>query len=485
MSVDQHHPDTGIPAQTGITVRLVPEFAKSLSTNLQSAPTSGSQPPTQRAGLLFGTIENDLITVQAFRRFAFWDALQSNSPSTDAELSGLELIGWCCARDGGTELLPREVQFHNRHFPRSTDLTLILNAERERGLLLELFARTSNAALSMQHFCLGSLHLSAETPITEPIDVHLEEKNNGDDLAGSQPAAPDISTLPANTIALLPGAPSRKTNGLLWLVSAALCVLAIGMTFAWAHARRQYLALTRDSQSVIGRIPPTSGLRMQAEGSGGGVVLSWNHNAPALRAAKQGILHIHDGSTQRTIYLDPSDLANGSIVYRPESIEARFRLELLGDHGSPLSNDVQAFGGMKSTIATDSPKTAVDAPGVIQTPNHTNRETHESAPVRTAAVSAGPETAANYVPARALKQPLPDTKLFAVPDIPEGAEVDVQVRIDENGVVIEARVKNGIKDNDLLRSAALEAAKQWIFEPAKIGGKNVASEHLIAFQFHP
>jgi TonB family protein len=100
-------------------------------------------------------------------------------------------------------------------------------------------------------------------------------------------------------------------------------------------------------------------------------------------------------------------------------------------------------------------------------------------------VSAGPETAPNYVPARALKQPLPDTKLFAVPDIPEGAEVDVQVRIDENGVVTEARVKNGTKDNDLLRSAALEAAKQWIFEPAKIGGKNVASEHMIAFQFHP
>src|SRR5205085_2244072 len=99
MSVaDQYPGDCRIPVECGVTVRLSPEFAGSLSTDVQGASLPGSPPPTQAAGLVFGTTENDFITVRAFRTFAFWDALQSNSPSAEAGLNGLELIGWFCAR---------------------------------------------------------------------------------------------------------------------------------------------------------------------------------------------------------------------------------------------------------------------------------------------------------------------------------------------------------------------------------------------------
>jgi hypothetical protein len=40
---------------------------------------------------------------------------------------------------------------------------------------------------------------------------------------------------------------------------------------------------------------------MQAEDIGDGILLSWNRNAAAARSVKQGILHIQDGSEQRTI----------------------------------------------------------------------------------------------------------------------------------------------------------------------------------------
>jgi TonB family protein len=481
MSVaDQNSGDGGTPRQIGVTVRLLPEFTNTLSTALRGVPMSESRPTSEQAGLLFGTTEKDLITVRAFRSFALWDSRQNSSATTDPELSGLELIGWCCVRHGSMGLLPRAVQFHNRHFPRATDLILILNAERP-GLLIELFARSSTAPLSLQHFRSGSFQSRAETPVTQPIEVKLEEKSAGDDLAPSQPATPFTSMPPANTVALLPVAPLPKTNQLLWVISAALFVLAVAMALGWGHTREQYLALTRESPSVIPRNHPTSGLRMQAEPSGDGALLSWNHNASAVQSAKQGILHIHDGSEERTIYLDPTDLANGSIVYKPQSSGAKFRLELLGEHGFPLSNDVQTFDGTKSTVATDSSKTAVAVAGVPEALKHANGEPHKSA---SSAAAALPENLPNYIPARALKQVLPDTKLFAVSEIREGAAVYVQVRIDENGGVIEAHVKNGTNDNGSLRSAALEAAKQWIFEPAKVGGKNISSEHTIAFQFH-
>jgi TonB family protein len=481
MSVADQDPAEGILRQIGVTVRLLPDFTNTLSTALRRVPISESRPTSEQAGLLFGTIEKDLITVRAFRSFALWDSRRNSSASTDPELGGLELIGWCCVRHGSVGLLPRAVQFHNRHFPRATDLMLILNVG-QAGPLIELFARISTAPLSMQHFRWGSFQLCAETPVTQTIDLTLEEKSAKDDLAASHLATPVTSIPPANTAALLPVAPEPKTNQLLWVISAALFVLAVAMGLAWGRTREQYLALTRESQSVIRRNPPLAALRMQAEASGDGALLSWNHNASAVRSAKQGILHIHDGSEEHTIYLDPTDLANGSIVYRPQSSGAKFRLELLGEHGSPLSNDVQTFNGIKSTVPSDSPKTAVLVAGVPEA--RTSREPHIPAATPAAALSVPPDNLPNYIPARVLKQVLPDTKLFAVSDIREGAAVYVQVRIDENGGVIEAHVKNGTNDNGSLRSAALEAAKQWIFEPAKIAGKNIPSDHTIAFQFH-
>jgi TonB family protein len=185
---------------------------------------------------------------------------------------------------------------------------------------------------------------------------------------------------------------------------------------------------------------------MQAENSGDGLLLNWNRDATAMRSAKQGILHIQDGPEQRAIYLDPSDLANSSIVYRPDSNDASFRLELLGEHGSTESNSVRAPDGLRATSAQS------------------------------------PEALEGYVPARASKQVLPDKKLFASWNDREETRVDVQVRIDENGHVQEAHVKDG-GQSGLLRNAALDAAKHWIFEPAKRDGKNIPSDHTIEFQF--
>jgi hypothetical protein len=490
MSVADHNPaESIVPPQTGVTVRLTAEFTNALDTALEGGPTSGAASRAQGAGLLFGTTEKDLITVRACRSFALWDSLQNNSPTTDRELNSLELIGWYGARQGGIGFLPRDVQFHNRHFPRTTDLMLIVNAEREQGPVLELFMRTSRGPLSTEHFLHSSVQLCGAAPLTQPIDLNLVdlnlvEKSDGDESAVPETVAVAPATPPANTIALRPATASRETNGLLWVVSAALLVVAIGMTFAWTHARRQYFALTRESQSVMGRIGPASGLRMRAEESGDGALLSWNHNASAVRSAQQGILHIRDGSEQRTIYLDPSDLANGSIVYRPQSSNANFRLELLGQHGSPLSNDLQTFKRIKSAAGPEISESAVRVADAAETPTRWHRETHGSASTAPAAVSLEPETLPNYVAARALKQVLPDTKLFAVSEIREGAEVDVQARIDEKGVVVEAHVKNGTNDNGSLRSAALEAARQWVFEPAKMDNRNIPSDHTIAFQFH-
>jgi TonB family protein len=360
----------------------------------------------------------------------------------------LEWIGWCYVRsDESTGFLERDAQFHNWHFPRETDLLLVLKPE-EQGVSIELFARSSNAPLSSQQYRYGSLRVYPETPANPPIEVKLEARNNIDDFT---------RTVPANTSALAQAAPSPRNNKLFRLLSATMFVFALGIPFGWAYIRAHYLALARDSQSVLGSTPTGPGLRIRVESSGNAVLVSWDRNATLVQSAKGGILRIDDGPLHRDINLEPSDIENSSIVYRPGSNDAKFRLELRGDHGSAVSNTVRVLDGSRS------------APN----PDITG--------------DAGLETIASpaYVPPKALKRVSPNTKSFDPSNVQEGTEVDVQVRIDEQGRVVEAHVKSGTNDNDLLRSAALEAAKQWIFEPAKSHGKNIPSDHTVAFQFHP
>src|SRR5205823_5242848 len=54
----------------------------------------------------------------------------------------------------------------------------------------------------------------------------------------------------------------------------------------------------------------------------------WDRQALAIRTAIRGVLTIVDGSYTKTVELDPTQLQTGSVVYRHNSGEVRFRLEV-------------------------------------------------------------------------------------------------------------------------------------------------------------
>jgi outer membrane biosynthesis protein TonB len=67
-----------------------------------------------------------------------------------------------------------------------------------------------------------------------------------------------------------------------------------------------------------------------------------------------------------------------------------------------------------------------------------------------------------------------------------GGRVEVIVKVDETGHVVDARFANGTKKiNPSVANASILAAKQWTFTPAALNGKPVPSEHSIVFQFQP
>jgi protein TonB len=76
------------------------------------------------------------------------------------------------------------------------------------------------------------------------------------------------------------------------------------------------------------------------------------------------------------------------------------------------------------------------------------------------------------------------------PTYPEGARktgaqgtVLVGVKIDRSGTVESASVTEGVEGHPELGEAALEAVRQWRFEPAKEGGKPVDIEVTIPVKF--
>ena len=58
--------------------------------------------------------------------------------------------------------------------------------------------------------------------------------------------------------------------------------------------------------------------------------------------------------------------------------------------------------------------------------------------------------------------------------------VQVEITVSESGKVIEAKAVSG---HELLRDAAVEAAKQWEFKPTEVSGEPVKTQGILIFSF--
>ena len=58
--------------------------------------------------------------------------------------------------------------------------------------------------------------------------------------------------------------------------------------------------------------------------------------------------------------------------------------------------------------------------------------------------------------------------------------VQVEITVSESGKVIEAKAVSG---HELLRDAAVEAAKQWEFKPTEVSGEPVKMQGILTFSF--
>jgi CheY-like chemotaxis protein len=119
-------------------------------------------------------------------------------------------------------------------------------------------------------------------------------------------------------IALAP-LPAPVRAALRWS-SITISLAAVVFILLLSTRRAQVPAPTRvgSSQSVA----------LTLTGEGNGLRLSWDGSAPGIRPGRCGVLWIADGSTQRRVILDVSQLRAGTVIYWPQTNDVSVRLNI-------------------------------------------------------------------------------------------------------------------------------------------------------------
>jgi TonB family protein len=272
--------------------------------------------------------------------------------------------------------------------------------------------------------------------------------------------------LPGDTTAeLSPGRPRK------WLPLFAALGLVGGVVWFFAQQNGHLFqfpnSLTAPTAASTTEVNRPIGLYVDASADKVWRV-AWNRNATALHNARNVRLFVRErseqssddsaGADQNPIDLSANDLAAGSYQYHPFGNDVTFRLEVTEQSGRVSA---ESFRMMRAKAPA--PAAAPPPPPKSATAAQSVRTIQPKATYKApAVVAAGVRSRIKGV----------------VP-------VDVRVEIDTRGRVTSAtpitKPRSGIET--YLSSRAVQAAKEWRFEPARRDGKAVEGTQVLHFVF--
>lgn len=138
---------------------------------------------------------------------------------------------------------------------------------------------------------------------------------------------------PAQWVSGAPRSLSLRTNWL-WLPLSFIFLL-VGTILGF------HVALSVRSELTSGPREDPYGLRLTASSSAGSVHVQWDHQAPAVRQARRGLLWIRDGDSEKSVELDLGHLRYGSVIYRRQSDRVKFRLDVFLRDRQAVSESIE------------------------------------------------------------------------------------------------------------------------------------------------
>jgi hypothetical protein len=364
-----------------------------------------------------------------------------------------------------------------------------------------------------------------------PFDANL--------LAAAQRRKGETGRLKAVAPAAAPSLPAivapveRPRRSRFWR-RAAWTLFFLALAGAGAYTGLRFWPLKISWPAVL--TPPTAGnassFGLRAERQNGDVKLTWNRESPAITGAVSGALTIHDGDSTRELALDASQVRDGSVLYQPLNDQVRMQLTVLGasgsiseavlvilpPRGSPQTQAPPPNGGAppQTRVAPQPARTAPlrpfapppdrvspgQSPAIVEPPP---AAAPTLAPAAPAVLSRAPGSILRVPPPLMQEEPTatrgvvvtsyrpPALIQEAMPVIPQimraaliaPKTVEVRVSLDERGKVTKAEADRRPDVQRLMADAAEIAARQCRYKPATNGGKPVAGEIILRFQFKP
>jgi hypothetical protein len=140
---------------------------------------------SELVGLLFGTFKDNVVEVETIRQLpvqapgSIFDRFTRKHFDTilvaaqlDPALEPLQLVGWYRFHlDCDTRLLPCEIQFHERFFPRHEHLGLILTTDRPDSIDISVCTRSQDGTFSPTQHANAAIHLSRSREGEVAVDL--------------------------------------------------------------------------------------------------------------------------------------------------------------------------------------------------------------------------------------------------------------------------------------------------------------------------
>ncbi len=228
--------------------------------------------------------------------------------------------------------------------------------------LLEQIPLRQEAAANPRQFSPGTRG-QGQTDALDIVPKPLGSTSRDSERANTRGALEKIHAgAPPNVPAVIPEAPGRR--GLPWISSALVFAAAAGLTFGLVYSGG--LSSADHTPGFLKGFFAAPGLGLRLESQGDRLLLGWNRHHPAVRNTKGGILQIDDGPQHRRISLDAAQISNGSVLYRPNSDDVIFRLEVEGAQGGKVSESMRVLEAAKPSTPDLSAPAAT--PVVSQTP---------------------------------------------------------------------------------------------------------------------
>lgn len=234
----------------------------------------------------------------------------------------------------------------NRYFPEESAVALLIKPFTTRAPVAGFFFRENGVFrtdISYKEFPFGREELGGVTAGKREREAEVSAKLWTERLAGEPPAGEGeahtgdrvrAGAEPLTDTTVVPKRTLRLRGGWVWIPLSFIFLLlgtVIGFQIAMSVTSREALSSEADPFD----------LHLTATPSAGSIHVRWDRNSPAIANAEKATLIISEDGKEKSVELDAAHLKNGSVIYRKVANAVTFRLDVVLDPDTTISQKVE------------------------------------------------------------------------------------------------------------------------------------------------